>query len=86
MAVKNRKCLGCGEGYHCCSGWDMPEWAWTYCCEQCWSWSFRAVQLLALGAKIGAMLEPHEAALLKEATEESHYLDKVLEGILMPRE
>jgi hypothetical protein len=31
-------------------------------------------------------LQPHELALLKEATEESHYIEKVLEGILLPRE
>ncbi len=86
MAGKNRKCLGCGESYHCCSSCDMPEWGWTYCREECWAWSFRAVQLLALGVKIGALLETHELALLKEATNESHHLDKVLEGVLLPRE
>ena len=84
MADNNRKCLGCGESYYYCDYFGIPDWAYTYCCEQCWSWSFRAVQLLALGNKIGGLLEPHERALMRDASEESHYLDKVLEGILMP--
>ncbi len=85
-ANKNRKCLSCGEPYHCCGSCDMPEWAWTYCREECWAWSFRAVQLLALGDKIGRLLNSSDLALLKVATEESHFLDKVLEGAMLPRE
>lgn len=65
----------------------MPEWAWTYCREECWAWSFRAVQLLALGDKIARLLDPSDLALLKVAAEEgSHFLDKVLEGAMLPRD
>lgn len=65
----------------------MPDWAWTYCTEECWSSSQKAIMCLALGDKLAGLLGYHEIALLKEGVEESsHYLDKILEGIKLPRE
>jgi hypothetical protein len=86
-ASKNRKCLLCGEPYHTCSSCGMPEWAWTYCTEECWFSSMKAMQCLALGDKLASLLEAHEMVLLKEAiSEESHYLDRILDGLLLPRD
>jgi hypothetical protein len=84
----NRKCMLCGEPYHMCSSCDLPgEWAWSYCTEQCWQSSHRAMQCLALGDKLAKVLEPHEIALLKTAVEEeSHYLDRILDGVKLPRD
>lgn len=87
MASTNRKCLLCGEPYHCCGSCDLPSWAWTYCCEECWSASFRGIACLALGAKLAQVLEPYELAILKEGIEEeSHYLDKIVEGTKLSRD
>lgn len=87
MAEKNRKCLLCGELYHNCGTCDMPNWAWSYCSEECWSASHKALMCLALGHKLAKVLEPHELSLLKQGIEEeSHYADKVLEGMRLPRE
>lgn len=86
-AVKNHKCLLCGEPYHCCGTCDMPSWAWNYCTEECWHSSHKAMACLALGDKIGRLLEQHEIALLRTAIEdESHYLDRILDGVKLPRD
>lgn len=87
MSSKSRRCLLCGEPYHNCGSCDMPEWAWTYCSEECWHSSHRAMQCLALGDKLAQLLEPHEITLLKAAIEkESHYLDRILDGVKLPRD
>jgi hypothetical protein len=45
------------------------------------------MQCLALGDKLAKVLEPHEIALLKTAVEEeSHYLDRILDGVKLPRD
>lgn len=64
----------------------MPSWGWTYCREECWSSSQKGMMCLALGDKLAGLLEYHELAILKEGIEDnSHYLDKILEGIRLPR-
>lgn len=87
MASKNRVCLTCGVNFHECSSCgDTPGWGWTYCSSECWSSSQRAIMCLALGNKLAGLLEPHELAILKVGIdEEPHWLDKVLEGLLLPR-
>lgn len=85
--MKNRVCLLCGDPYHCCGSCDEPDWMWTYCSEECWSASFKGIACLALGSKLTQILEPHEIVMLIHGIEEeSHYLDKILEGIRLPRE
>ncbi len=65
----------------------MPDWAWMYCTEECWSSSQKAMMCLALGDKLARVLEYYELAILKEGIEEnSHFLDKILEGMKLPRE
>lgn len=86
-AGRHHKCLLCGEPYHVCSSCDVPQWMYTYCTEECWSSSHKGMTCLALGDKLARLLEPHELSLLMYAIEdESHYLDKILEGIRLPRE
>jgi hypothetical protein len=60
---------------------------WSYCTEQCWQSSIKGMQCLAFGDKLARTLEPHEIVLLREAIEEeSHYLDRILDGLRLPRE
>jgi len=87
MSARNHKCLLCGESYHVCSSCDVPSWMWTYCCEQCWAASQKGLMCLALGDRLARILEPHELSILKQGIEEeSHFLDKILEGMQLPRE
>jgi hypothetical protein len=87
MTVKNYKCLLCGDSYHCCSSCDMPNWAWTYCTEECWHSSMKGMACLALGNKLAELLQPHEVALIKQAIEEEpHFLDRIATGLRLPRE
>jgi len=82
MASINSTCLTCGKKYHNCGSCGNPDYMDSYCCDECWSSSPRAIRLVALGEKIARLLEPYEVAMLRDAYESER--EKVMEGAGAP--